>query len=98
LPGPDPGYRVSPPDCRCLLQPVYQFADGSPGQCFQQVLAKEPDFETAKKDIQYNRLFHQYIKARDGEKAEKIMAEHFDTLDEIIKQRQKTLTPRGRKL
>jgi DNA-binding FadR family transcriptional regulator len=57
---------------------------------FQQVLAKEPDLETARKDIQYNRRFHQYIKARDGEKAQAVMKEHFDTLDEIIKQRQKT--------
>lgn len=53
---------------------------------FQQILAKSPDFETAKKDIQYNQLFYKYIKARDGKKAQEIMANHFDTLDEIIKQ------------
>ncbi|MCK5162837.1 MAG: FadR family transcriptional regulator [Desulfobacula sp.] len=52
---------------------------------FQQVLAKTPDLETAKKDIQYNRLFFKYIKERDGKKAEQVMTEHFDTLDEIIK-------------
>lgn len=63
---------------------------------FQQVLAREPDLETAKKDIRYNRLFHQYIKNRDGEKAEKIMTEHFDTLDEIIKQRDKRLPQQDR--
>ena len=53
---------------------------------FQQILAKRPDFETAKQDIQYNQLFYKYIKARDGKKVQKIMANHFDTLDEIIKQ------------
>ena len=55
---------------------------------FQQVLAKEPDLETARKDIEYNTLFYRYIKARDGEKAEALMAEHFDTLEKIIENRQ----------
>jgi len=55
---------------------------------FQQVLAKKPDIETAEKDIQYNRLFYQYIKERNGEKAREIMVQHFDTLDKIIKHRQ----------
>ena len=52
---------------------------------FQQVLAKTPDFETAKKDIEYNRLFLKYIKERNGKKAELVMEQHFNTLDEIIK-------------
>ena len=52
---------------------------------FQQVLAKTPDLETAKKDIEYNRLFLKYIKGRNGKKAEIIMEKHFNTLDEIIK-------------
>lgn len=52
---------------------------------FQQVLAKSPDLETAKKDIEYNRLFLKYIRERNGKKVETIMAKHFDTLDEIIK-------------
>lgn len=54
---------------------------------FQQVLAKEPDFETANKDIEYNRLFYKYIKERNGKKAHEIMVRHFDTLEEIIKKR-----------
>jgi DNA-binding FadR family transcriptional regulator len=54
---------------------------------FQQVLAKEPDLDTAREDVQYNRLFYQHIKAREGEKARKVMARHFDTLEEIIKKR-----------
>lgn len=53
---------------------------------FQQVLAKSPDLESAKKDITYNRLFYQCIRERDGQKAEDVMAEHFDTLDEMIDQ------------
>lgn len=53
---------------------------------FQQVLAKTPDLETAKKDIKYNKLFYECIKNRDGEKAEKAMADHFDTLDKMIEQ------------
>ena len=57
---------------------------------FQQVLAKEPDFETANKDIEYNRLFYKYIKNRDGEKAHEIMMQHFDTLEEIIEKREIT--------
>ena len=51
---------------------------------FQQVLAKSPDLETAKKDIEYNRLFLKYIRERNGKKAEIVMAKHFDTLDGII--------------
>ncbi len=54
---------------------------------FQQVLAKEPDFETANKDIEYNRLFYKYIKERNDKKAHEIMVRHFDTLEEIIKKR-----------
>lgn len=54
---------------------------------FQQVLAKEPDLDTAREDLQYNRLFHRHIRARDGESARDIMAAHFDTLEEIIKKR-----------
>jgi GntR family transcriptional repressor for pyruvate dehydrogenase complex len=53
---------------------------------FQQVLAKTPDLESVKKDITYNRLFYQCIKERNGEKAEAVMADHFDTLDEMIDQ------------
>jgi GntR family transcriptional repressor for pyruvate dehydrogenase complex len=51
---------------------------------FQQVLAKQPDLETARKDIRYNRLFYQYIKNRDGGKARQLMKEHFDTLEKMI--------------
>ena len=54
---------------------------------FQQVLAKEPDLETAQKDIQYNRQFYHLIKNREGEKAELLMKDHFDTLAEIIEKR-----------
>lgn len=54
---------------------------------FQQVLAKTPDLETAKKDIQYNRLFYECIRKRDGKRAEQAMEEHFDTLEEIIKEK-----------
>lgn len=56
-------------------------------QIFQQVLAKEPDLETAEKDIRYNELFYEHIKNRDGVKAKQLMKEHFDTLEQIIKQR-----------
>lgn len=56
---------------------------------FQQVLDKEPDLETARKDVRFNELFYQHIKARDGEKAELVMKEHFDVLEEIIRQRRK---------
>lgn len=59
-------------------------------QVFQQVLAKEPDLETAEKDIRYNELFYEHIKNRDGEKAKQLMKEHFDTLEQIIKQRQES--------
>jgi DNA-binding FadR family transcriptional regulator len=51
---------------------------------FQKVLAKAPDLETAKKDIQYNQLFLDCIRNRDGNRAAEAMAAHFDTLDEII--------------
>lgn len=51
---------------------------------FQQVLAKTPDLKTAKKDIEYNKLFLECIRKRDGERAEKAMADHFDTLDRMI--------------
>ncbi|MBC8440989.1 MAG: FadR family transcriptional regulator [Deltaproteobacteria bacterium] len=52
---------------------------------FQQVLAKTPDSKTATKDLKYNKLFLKYIRERDGEKAEIVMADHFDTLDEMIR-------------
>lgn len=52
---------------------------------FQQVLAKSPDLDTAKKDIEYNRLFLKYIREKNEKKAKIIMEKHFDTLDEIIK-------------
>jgi GntR family transcriptional regulator, transcriptional repressor for pyruvate dehydrogenase complex len=52
---------------------------------FQQVLAKTPDMETAKQDLVYNRLFHECIRDRDKQRAAKVMADHFDTLDNIIK-------------
>ena len=57
---------------------------------FQQVLAKEPDLETAKKDVENIELFYQCIKAQDGEKAQTAMAQHFDTLEKIIKHDKKT--------
>lgn len=56
---------------------------------FQQVLDKEPDLETARKDIRFNELFYEYIKDHDGEKAELVMKKHFDALEEIIRQRRK---------
>lgn len=56
---------------------------------FQQVLDKEPDLETARKDVRFNELFYEHIKARDGKKAELVMKKHFDALEEIIKQRRK---------
>ena len=56
---------------------------------FQQVLDKEPDLETARKDIRFNELFYEHIKARDGKKAELVMKNHFDALEEIIRQRRK---------
>lgn len=56
---------------------------------FQQVLAKEPDLETARKDIQFNELFYKHIKDREGDKAQQVMKDHFDTLEEIIRQRRK---------
>jgi GntR family transcriptional repressor for pyruvate dehydrogenase complex len=52
---------------------------------FQQVLAKTPDLETAKKDIQYNKLFLECIRNRDAARAAEAMADHFDTLDEMMK-------------
>lgn len=51
---------------------------------FQQVLAKTPDLDTAKKDIKYNKLFLDCIRNRDGDRAEEAMAAHFDTLDGMI--------------
>ena len=54
---------------------------------FQQVLAKTPDLKTATKDLKYNKLFLKYIRERDGEKAEIVMADHFDTLDEMIRKK-----------
>lgn len=54
---------------------------------FQQVLAKEPDLNTAEKDIRYNELFYRHIKNRDGQRAKALMKEHFDTLEKIIEQR-----------
>lgn len=52
---------------------------------FQQVLARTPDLETAKTDIGYNRRFLACIRDRDGETARQVMAEHFDTLDAMIR-------------
>jgi len=52
---------------------------------FQQVLAKTPDMETAKQDLVYNRLFYECIRDRDKQQAAEVMADHFDTLDDIIK-------------
>ena len=61
---------------------------------FQQVLAKIPDLETAKQDLAYNRLFYECIRDRDKARAARVMADHFDTLDEMIeKQVQKNLSP-----
>ncbi|MBT6338941.1 MAG: FadR family transcriptional regulator [Desulfobacula sp.] len=54
---------------------------------FQQVLAKSPDLETATKDLKYNKLFLKHIRERNGEKAEIVMADHFDTLDEMIRKK-----------
>ncbi|MBU0465996.1 MAG: FCD domain-containing protein, partial [Proteobacteria bacterium] len=56
-------------------------------EVFQQVLDKSPDIETAKKDLEYNRLFLKYIKEKNGKKAESVMADHFDTLDEMIRKK-----------
>lgn len=53
-------------------------------EVFQKVLGKVPDLETAKVDIEYNQLFFEHIKNRDGEKAEAVMVHHFDTLEELI--------------
>ncbi|WP_419175906.1 FadR/GntR family transcriptional regulator [Desulfosediminicola sp.] len=53
-------------------------------EVFQKVLGKVPDLETAKIDIEYNQLFFEHIKNRDGEKAEAVMVQHFDTLEELI--------------
>lgn len=54
---------------------------------FQRVLDKEPDLETARMDIRFNELFYEHIKAGNGEKAELVMKQHFDALEEIIRQR-----------
>ncbi|MCF8087611.1 MAG: FCD domain-containing protein, partial [Desulfotignum sp.] len=51
---------------------------------FQQVLAKTPDMETAKQDLAYIRLFYECIRDRDKARAASVMADHFDTLDEMI--------------
>lgn len=51
---------------------------------FQQVLAKTPDLETARQDLVYNRLFYACIRDRDKQRAAEVMADHFDTLDDII--------------
>ncbi len=51
---------------------------------FQQVLAKTPDLKTARQDLVYNRLFYACIRDRDKQRAAEVMADHFDTLDEII--------------
>jgi len=51
---------------------------------FQQVLGKTPDLETARQDLVYNRLFYECIRDRDKERAAEVMADHFDTLDEMI--------------
>lgn len=51
---------------------------------FQQVLAKIPDMKTAARDIEYNRAFYTCIRDRDGDAAQNVMADHFDTLDRII--------------
>ncbi len=53
---------------------------------FQQVFVKTPGMKTAKKDIKYNKLFYTCVRDRDGETAEKAMADHFDTLDRMIKE------------
>lgn len=61
---------------------------------FQQVLAKIPDLETAKQDLVYNRLFYECIRDRDKTRAARVMADHFDTLDEMIqKEAQKIESP-----
>ncbi|MDT8379125.1 MAG: FCD domain-containing protein [Desulfotignum sp.] len=54
---------------------------------FQQVLAKTPDLETARQDLAYNRLFYKCIRDRDKARAARVMADHFDTLDEIIQKK-----------
>ncbi len=61
---------------------------------FQKVLAKSPDLETARKDLEYNKLFLKAIREKDGEKAKIVMADHFDTLDAIIKQEEMIKTER----
>ena len=60
---------------------------------FQQVLAKEPDLDTAERDIRYNELFYLHIKNRDGHKAKELMKDHFDTLETIIEQRRRSDEP-----
>ncbi|MCP4022855.1 MAG: FadR family transcriptional regulator [Desulfobacteraceae bacterium] len=56
---------------------------------FQEVLAKTPDLETAKKDIEYNKVFLKCIRERDGKRAQKAMVDHFDTLDKMIELKMK---------
>lgn len=55
---------------------------------FQQVLAKTPDLKTAQKDLHYNQLFFDCIRQRDGKRAEQVMEQHFDTLEEIIREKE----------
>lgn len=55
---------------------------------FQKVLAKEPDLDTARKDVRYNERFYNHIRNCEGEKARDVMKQHFDTLEEIIRNRQ----------
>ncbi|MBU0972597.1 MAG: FadR family transcriptional regulator [Proteobacteria bacterium] len=55
---------------------------------FQQVLAKTPDLKTAQKDLHYNQLFLDCIRQRDGKRAEQVMEQHFDTLEEIIREKE----------
>jgi len=53
---------------------------------FQKVLAKTPEYGNAVKDFEYNRRFFECIRQRDGEGGALVMKEHFDTLDELIKE------------
>ncbi|MFA5905080.1 MAG: FadR/GntR family transcriptional regulator [Desulfobacula sp.] len=53
---------------------------------FQKVLAKTPEHRIAVKDSEYNRQFFECIRQRDGEGAARVMGQHFDTLEDIIKE------------
>ena len=44
-------------------------------------------FTDIQKDLKYNKLFLKHIRERNGEKAEIVMADHFDTLDEMIRKK-----------